>query len=396
MAEGALLAVRYWTSDRGHLMDPLFRTKWLERMVRHGYAVIVVERSGTGASFGVANLSHEAGAKEADANPELDRGAKLVQRPHRHVRRILSGHGPVRRGLHGNPHLKAIFPASSGFDTYGVTYSGGVYNKAFQSFFTWAMAFLERVITPVDGDTDGALLAEVLKERRGRTVAEQSVSFRDYPFRDSATPKGLQIWKGAAAIYPFVDRINRAKVPAYMTVGWYDIFPGDAFLLYNNLTVPKRLTVRPIDHSEADEGGADLDYAAEAHRWFDIWLKGIDNGIMNEPPIHYYAMGAQSRRPGERPTVGRSRTPRTGRCSSAQARAARWARRTGALKPGAKRHRGRLHSADPSTSRVEVAAINWKVEYPDMRANDAKALTFTSEPLASDVEAVGHPVVHSG
>ena len=36
----------------------------------------------------------------------------------------------------------------------------------------------------------------------------------------------------------------------------------------------------------------DLDYGAEAHRWFDYWLKGIDNGIMNEPAIHYYVMGA--------------------------------------------------------------------------------------------------------
>lgn len=52
--ERALLRLRYWSSERGHLMDPLFRTKWLERMVRHGYVVIVVERSGTGASTGVA------------------------------------------------------------------------------------------------------------------------------------------------------------------------------------------------------------------------------------------------------------------------------------------------------------------------------------------------------
>ena len=29
-----------------------------------------------------------------------------------------------------------------------------------------------------------------------------------------------------------------------------------------------------------------------ALRWFDYWLKGIDNGIMNEPPIRIFVMGA--------------------------------------------------------------------------------------------------------
>jgi uncharacterized protein len=28
-----------------------------------------------------------------------------------------------------------------------------------------------------------------------------------------------------------------------------------------------------------------------AVRWFDYWLKGIDNGIMQEPPVRYYVMG---------------------------------------------------------------------------------------------------------
>ena len=66
-------------------------------------------------------------------------------------------------------------------------------------------------------------------------------------------------------------------------------------LLYANTTVPKRVTVRPSDHSQTSKSGFDLDIAAEAHRWFDYWLKRIDNGIMAEPPIHYYVMGAKSK-----------------------------------------------------------------------------------------------------
>ena len=50
--------------------------------------------------------------------------------------------------------------------------------------------------------------------------------------------------------------------------------------------------MRPVDHSEIESPGPDVDYGAEVHRWFDYWLKGIDNGIMAKPPIHYYVQGA--------------------------------------------------------------------------------------------------------
>ena len=82
-----------------------------------------------------------------------------------------------------------------------------------------------------------------------------------------------------------------------MINGWYDLFSGahDMFLWYANLTVPKRLLVRPADHSEVEKDQFDLDYGAEAHRWFDYWLKGIDNGIMKEPSIYYYVMGASEK-----------------------------------------------------------------------------------------------------
>ena len=34
-----------------------------------------------------------------------------------------------------------------------------------------------------------------------------------------------------------------------------------------------------------------IDRGATAVRWFDYWLKGIDNGIMNEPPVKIFVMG---------------------------------------------------------------------------------------------------------
>jgi predicted acyl esterase len=80
-------------------------------------------------------------------------------------------------------------------------------------------------------------------------------------------------------------------VPVYLINGWYDVYARDDFLIYANLSVPKRLLVRPTVHADIESPGSDVDYGAEAHRWFDYWLKGIDYGIMNEPPIHYYLQG---------------------------------------------------------------------------------------------------------
>jgi predicted acyl esterase len=62
--EKAYLRVRYWFDKQGHLMDPIFRTQYLKNMIMHGYAVIVVERPGTGASFGVMNASFQGGLKK--------------------------------------------------------------------------------------------------------------------------------------------------------------------------------------------------------------------------------------------------------------------------------------------------------------------------------------------
>jgi len=59
-----MLRIRSWL--KGNVMDALFRTKWLGEMVNSGYAVVVMDRPGTGASFGKLSPGPEAGAKETN------------------------------------------------------------------------------------------------------------------------------------------------------------------------------------------------------------------------------------------------------------------------------------------------------------------------------------------
>ncbi len=400
--EKAYLRMRYWFGKRGNLMDAVFRNKYLENMLKHGYVVIVVERPGTGASFGVMNASFEVGAREA--NEILD----WIAAQH-WCNGNIGMYGDSFQAMiqfaaatTGNSHLKAIFPVSSGLDLYtAVTYPGGVYNKTFASFFSWSTSFLESVLTPVDNDKDGSMLAKVRKERSGSTLAKQSEGwFKKFPFRDSITPGGIKIWEGPANLYPLLGRINQSGIPVYMTTGWYDLFSGagDMFLWYANLTVPKRLTVRPADHSEVEKNQFDLDFGAEAHRWFDYWLRGIDNGIMDEPPIHYYVMGASKkdawRTSAQWPLANQKlirfyfSEGRTGSVASIN---------DGFLRPEspANKDAADAYTVDYSTTSGKYSrwfAVNWPRNYPNMRSNDEKALTYTTPPLESDMQVTGHPV----
>ncbi len=95
------------------------------------------------------------------------------------------------------------------------------------------------------------------------------------------------------------------RIPIYNVGGWYDIFDsGNTFnftWLQNHGSKGARgnqkLYMAPFGHGPLSGDlaypGADnmMANGAEELRWFDYWLKGVDNGIMAEPPVTYLAMG---------------------------------------------------------------------------------------------------------
>jgi putative CocE/NonD family hydrolase len=174
----------------------------------------------------------------------------------------------------------------------------------------------------------------------------------------------------------------------YMVAGWYDLYVRDMFQLYANLSVPKRLLVRPLDHSGIEKKNFDLDFGVEAHRWFDYWLKEIQNGIMDEPPINYYLLGAATKEAWK--------TADTWPVKNEERKNFYFGP---ILQPEPPSPSGTYdsHRVDYSTTTGKLSrwtAVNWGHKYPNMRSNDAKALTYTTAPLESPVQVVGHPVVH--
>ena len=104
----------------------------------------------------------------------------------------------------------------------------------------------------------------------------------------------------------FVHHIHKIDIPIYNVGGWYDIFLQGNILNFQYLQHHGRdgakgnqkLRMGPFGHGELsggleypDGGGLQGDYDEEI-AWFDHWLKGIDTGIMDEPPVKYYLMGS--------------------------------------------------------------------------------------------------------
>jgi uncharacterized protein len=101
-------------------------------------------------------------------------------------------------------------------------------------------------------------------------------------------------------------------VPVYNYGGWYDIFAQGNIDNFVGLQATggglaagnQKLIIGPWGHGKLEEVKYPTDSVVnateEAIRWFDYWLKGKDNGIMDEPPIRYYVMGdvANTQAPG--------------------------------------------------------------------------------------------------
>ncbi|MFC1872973.1 CocE/NonD family hydrolase [Chloroflexota bacterium] len=82
-------------------------------------------------------------------------------------------------------------------------------------------------------------------------------------------------------------KYDKIKVPAYIGASWgmFGLHLPGAFRSWEHLNVPKKMIIGPVEY--LDRPLYQLHY--ESLRWFDYWLKGIDTGIMDEPPIRLFS-----------------------------------------------------------------------------------------------------------
>ena len=174
------------------------------------------------------------------------------------------------------PHLRTIVIRSGGNDLYADTvYPGGARRPwRFESFAPMMNAFN---FSPPDvrlvGDRWAAMWAERLEKSEPWSLA----SFRHDTFDDYWQAKNIS------------QALERVKCPVFLVEGWADWYAQPELLAFRRLKVPRKVLIGPWGHYYAEEKGAfpgpRIDARREYLRWFDHWLKGIDTGIMDEPPV---------------------------------------------------------------------------------------------------------------
>jgi len=374
-------------------------------LLNHGYIVAVADARGSGASFG-----SKQGLWERDETMDAYEIIEwLASRPwcDGNVGMFGASYPGTTQLMAAStrpPHLKAIFPRFALFDILNIGLPGGISRDDFIKTWSDLTTNLDTqvIAAPVDEDTNRTLLeAAVAEHKKNRPVYEiaQPLRFRDS--RDGLTGTfPLQEWHPAA----FVKEINESKVPMYLWCGWFDSYTKDGFLMYRNFTMPRRIVIGAWSHNPKNPEIQKMEfasYAVEQLRWFDYWLKGIDNGIMDEDTILYQVMKSPGdyewRTAKEWPlptqvsTKYYFRSGPTGSLNSVN---------DGSLSLQVPRDSSGadLYIVDYSTTTGTTTrwdnTVGGGFGYPDMTTNDKKGLTYTSPVLSEDVELTGHPVVH--
>ncbi len=268
----------------GKILSLVDRLTPLQVLIKHGYVIVVVDARGSGASYGdesrgpntLQEAQHTYQITEWIASQEWCDG-NVGMFGHSY-----SGNVQFLAAAQAPPHLKAVFPSGPTFDLYEIIYSGGIFSENIAKSIRNSVHYFdnEADAVPVDSDSNGMQLKKARLEHRNNT--DPFEFFKELPYRDSQY-KGYSLWlQGNPMLY--LSACNASRIPVYQWVGWQDFLIRDAFQWFVNLKGPKKLSVGWWSHDITSSYEL---MGIEQLRWFDYWLKGIENGIMEEPPLHY-------------------------------------------------------------------------------------------------------------
>jgi putative CocE/NonD family hydrolase len=144
---------------------------------------------------------------------------------------------------------------------------------------------------------------ESLPLRTGMTPLQLAPEYEEWLVYAMGHGSNDGYWKQKG--FNVVDQIAEYKdVPVYLVGGWYDSWGRQTTMSYEALAARKRGPVKLImgpwihgmqtrsAHGQVDFGpAAAIDGLGFRLRWFDRWLKKIQNGVENEAPVRIFVMG---------------------------------------------------------------------------------------------------------
>lgn len=277
------------------------------------------------------------------------------------------------------PHLKAACVCMTDYNKYDGWVRGGI-ARAFGSQPDQDYRQELETAVPVDGDEDRTLLCKTVQQHKhnGKQIPLfQNLKHRDDWCQDSDS----EYWNQVSAS-TYKDQINKSNAAVYLIGGWFDVFRRDTVIMYHNLTLPKKMIIGPWFHTRPKR---EVSLVIEHLRFYDYWLKGIENGIMEEDPIYIKCVNGEPGQdwtfekcwplPQETPIRFYLSRKASGTIESAL---------DGTLVSDA------YEASDDSSSYTGNFDIEDGVETPFPADLERKAATFTSEEFDSPVHLTGH------
>lgn len=202
------------------------------------------------------------------------------------------------------PHLVTIIPNVAPPDPfYNIPYEYGVF---FILGSIWWADILESEAT---ADLSGAAMSTIGEKKYGQLLRELPVIDLDEKVLGKKNkywrqwiqhPTNDEYWEQANHL----EHLEKTNIPVFHQSGWFD---GDGIGSKLNYAAMKKhghkyqkLVLGPWGHTpvahrmvgDRDFGEqAIIDLPREYLRWFDRWLKGVDNGIDKEPLVSIFVMG---------------------------------------------------------------------------------------------------------
>ncbi len=206
-------------------------------------------------------------------------------------------------------------------------------------------------------------------------------------------------WRHASVSENYQD----VQCPVLASSGWADGYSNAVTRLLGNLDVPRKGLIGPWSHKfpHLGEPGPAIGYLQEVVRWWDHWLKGVDNGVMDGPMLQTWMQDSvppstsYEERPGRWVAEPTWPSPQIHPVTYPLTR-----HRIGS--PGEGRAAGEGDGAAMTVrSPLSVgqfagkwASYNAPPDLPyDQREEDGGSLVFETEPLTERLEILGSPSV---
>ncbi len=384
-----------------------------QTFVPRGFALVVVDVRGTGASFGCRD-SFRSPAERVDYAEVIEWVAAQNWCDGRLGATGISYLGAACdfAAASGHPALKAIAPISAVWDTYSDHfYPGGIllsdlatgYGRIMEALDQDRREDLRRYYyfaepsfegpAPVDDDAEGVQLAEAIAEHAANVQMPDFL--REFQFRDSALAHDPEFTSDSFSPHA-VSAGFHDDLAVLAISGWLDgAYMNGAISRFLSIGTDKRsLLLGPWDHGARCNASPfrrlalpEFPVLGAILRFFDEHVLGMDTGLRREAPVHYHTMRAEAWKSApDWPPTRQDRTLFLGASGDlAQA-------------PGVEQAVAYLADYRCGTGlntrygRLQIRDV--QDYYPDWDEKPGNYLRFRSEPLEAALAVAGHPLLN--